>query len=113
MLTVDIRNGFDDLKTVFVDSQDRILLGGSSEHATASDVEMAAARVTVTGTLDSSFGTSGVWFSNWVEGLFYETYLTDFAETSDGRLLFVGSLDNETGSDFFIGRLTNSGALGL
>jgi uncharacterized delta-60 repeat protein len=93
------------LTSTAVDSQGRIIVGGYMQIGAYDD--FAVARYSTAGTLDTSFGATGVVtidFGN-------ESRAVGVALDSLGRIVVAGIVANGTTSDFAVARLTAAGAL--
>jgi uncharacterized delta-60 repeat protein len=110
--TIDFGGHLDFGLGVAVDSQDRVLVAGYSDQGgpTGINVDFAVARLTVSGSLDATFGIDGrrtIDFSGTYD------YGYSVAVDSQDRVLVAGQSPqgSPTGYDFTVARLTVGGAL--
>ena len=96
----------DAASAVSVDSQDRIVVTGSTYNG--SNYDVAVARLTVTGALDTSFDGDGKQTIPVGAG---DDGASGVRIDSQGRIVLAGSTNNGSNTDFALIRLTNSGAL--
>ena len=103
IVTIDF-GGFAFAQAVVVDSSDRIVVAGNCECG-----QMAVARLTTSGALDTAFGTNGMQFVDFGISVSASALALD----SVGRVLVVGYTDSALGEsiDFAVARLTNGGEL--
>jgi uncharacterized delta-60 repeat protein len=94
---------------VAVDSQNRVVVVGSSDQTGASGIDFAIARYTTSGSLDASFSSDGKRVQSFGNGG-GEDEARGVAIDSQNRIVVVGSSD-QPNRDFAIARYTSSGAL--
>jgi uncharacterized delta-60 repeat protein len=106
--TVDFGGRDDRALGVAVDSQGRIVLGGTSQAPFSQD-DFAVARLTEDGELDGSFASGGTLLIDFGSD---EDVASGLAVDSSDRVLIAGyTSTSESGLDFAIARLSEGGAL--
>ena len=105
-LTTDFSASDDVLKDLAVQSDGRIVAGGTSTHT---NTDFAFARYTETGVLDNTFSSDGKLTLNLQSGS--SDTLQSIALESDGKILAGGYSRSSGNSDFALVRLTTSGTL--
>jgi uncharacterized delta-60 repeat protein len=90
---------------VLRDSSGRYLVAGALRGT--ANLDLAVARLTATGALDTTFGTNGI--AQFDFGA--DETVNDLAIDSTGRLVLVGLQGNTFSGDLFVARLTPVGAL--
>ena len=102
----------DECQGVAIDGAGRIILAGSSERATSYDSDFAAARLSASGNLDTSFGTNGLQTIDFGSPV---DHAYDVAIDSSNRIVLAGQTAywwaTPTGTDFAIARLGADGQL--
>jgi len=99
--------GVDDeyASSVAVQPDGKIVLVGSVDNGI--DDDFIVLRYTTSGTLDTTFGTDGIVTTSISLD---DDYAYDLAIQSDGKIVAVGSAENDTDEDFALVRYTTSGA---
>jgi len=96
----------DHARAVAIQNDGKIVVGGYTSNA--SDYDFAIVRYYPNGSLDESFGTSGIattpFGTGWVEA-------EEITIQPDGKILLAGSVDNGASIDFAIVRYNNDGTL--
>ncbi|MCK6597619.1 MAG: hypothetical protein L6Q37_04585, partial [Bdellovibrionaceae bacterium] len=106
----------DSLASSIVQSSDAgLIIGGSSINSGTGYYEMALAKLTPSGSLDSSFGglglPSGSGKSRWTIPGCTQVYLNSMALQSDGKIVVAGTcLNASSGNDFLIVRILANGS---
>jgi uncharacterized delta-60 repeat protein len=93
------------INSIALDSQGRIIAGGFAVVGGAG--KFAVARYTISGVLDTSFGTSGLTTTTIGTG----ASINSIALDSQGRIIAVGNTDIGGAQNFALARYTSSGAL--
>lgn len=106
MQSITFGTGDDTAAGVAIDSLDRVVVAGTTENASVAD--FAVARLTVGGTLDSSFDGDGKQTIDF--GASYEAAF-GVAIDSLNRVVVAGYSFNGSDNDFAVSRLTVAGAL--
>jgi uncharacterized delta-60 repeat protein len=104
---IDLKYAYDDAYSVAVQDDQKIILSGATGDGYAAD--FFAARFNTDGTLDTSFGDSGISTID-IGG---EDYARGMAIETDGKILISGYTDalNNTLSSFFVARLQADGTI--
>lgn len=102
----------DTLSDLAIDSQGRVLLGGTLQRSSAGDRDFGFARLDANGRLDQSFGNRGKAIVHFDRGGQSEDALSAIAVDSADRVVAVGRVQMGTQDyDFGITRLNVSGSL--
>lgn len=106
-IVIDLKYEIDDTYSVAVQDDQKIVLTGYTGDGYAAD--FFAARFNPDGTLDNSFGDSGISIID-IGG---QDYATGLAIQTDGKIVISGYSDalNNTLSSFFVARLQTDGSL--
>ena len=99
----DISTGMD------FQSTNNIILGGYAYNSGTSVNDLAFARITPTGSLDTTFGTSGKARINFKSGSNH--YLKDFKVLSDDSIIAVVTVGTSAPFEAYLVKLTSAGAL--
>jgi uncharacterized delta-60 repeat protein len=106
VVTTAIGPGDDGAHAVVIQEDGKIVAAGSAH--SGSDWDFALARYTVSGTLDSSFGTSGVVTTPIGTG---DNFAPSVAIQPDGKIVAAGSAHSGSDFDFVLACYTVSGML--
>ena len=96
-------SGDDEAHSITIDSQGRILVGGYVHN---SDYDMAVLRYTAAGSLDTTFGTTGIVIYNGGDMDYGYSITID----SQGRILVAGYSKNGSNNDMTVLRYTAAGS---
>jgi uncharacterized delta-60 repeat protein len=100
-------NAFTEFKSIAIQGDGKIIVGGDSFNANQSVGSFNLERLLTTGKLDTSFGTNGVTTTS-VTG--FHDIINSLAIQKDGRIVVAGSAGNSAGgSSFIIARYTAAG----
>lgn len=94
-----------------IDSDGRILVGGSSVGTGSENVNLALWRYEADGTLDTSFGTNGIVVRNDSTGGNYFDKVYGVAEDTNGKILAVGYTYPGGTADITVWRFNSDGSL--
>jgi uncharacterized delta-60 repeat protein len=102
--------GNDFATAVAIQNDNQILLGGHTwiTNIPLLQYDFAVARLNHDGTIDNSFGESGVTITNLIYG---GNYVTDMALQSDGKIILNGNTSSESEENLGIVRYTADGIL--
>ncbi|MBL0343344.1 MAG: T9SS type A sorting domain-containing protein [Bacteroidetes bacterium] len=107
IVTTDIGNFYDAAKSVAIQSDGKIVVAGKS--GPGGNTDFAVVRYDSNGTLDSTFGTSGIVTTNIGTG---NNEATSLVIQSDSKIVVAGvSYDATTNYDFALARYTGNGTL--
>jgi uncharacterized delta-60 repeat protein len=98
-------HGNDGAYAIAVQSDNKILLAGDSSNG--SDGDVIVLRLDTDGSLDTNFGTNGIY--TYDSGNGYDSVI-DLLVQSDGRIVMCGSCSNGTDNDLLVIRLNANGA---
>jgi len=102
---VAIGNGFNDLFSVLLQADGKIVLAGLTENATK---DVALCRLNANGALDNSFGNGGKVVLDF-DGA--DDKIIGANLQSDGKILVCGSMETGIGGDFLVIRFNNNGTV--
>ena len=109
LVVTDIAGYFDDVDSIAVDEQNRIVAAGTTRNGT--NYDFALFRYTASGDLDDTFGTNGIMTID-LSGDRDEA--TSVAIGTDGKIIVTGHAENNDGyQDFALVRFLESGSVDL
>lgn len=88
-----------------------ILLAGAAAHVGGSGLDMAVARLTSTGALDTTFGTGGWAFVAFDQGGQLNDAAASIAIDADGRIVIAGQYEDSANVSIGVARLLADGSL--
>jgi uncharacterized delta-60 repeat protein len=107
IVTTAIGSGSDEAKSIAIQSDGKIVVAGYSHNG--ADGDAAVVRYNVNGTLDNTFGASGIVVTD-INAKYEEAYT--IAIQTDGKIVVAGYTDTESNAyDAFLLRYTTSGVL--
>jgi len=106
IVTTDIGGSYDYAQALVLQGDGKIVAAGYARIGANNDFAMA--RYTTTGTLDTSFNTSGI-VTTAIGSFTDEAY--DVALQSDGKIVVAGRSNNGTNDDFAMARCLSDGTL--
>ncbi|MBK6485167.1 MAG: T9SS type A sorting domain-containing protein [Chitinophagales bacterium] len=105
--TLKPSSGFDNAYSVHILPDGKMLIGGASQVTGSSNWDVIVYRLNTDGGIDSTFGINGYAYSNY-QG--YSQYVRTMKVLSDGKLLFVGGIEDDNFQvDVFATRLNEDG----
>ena len=100
VLPITVGSGTDIVYASALQTDDKLLISGTT--TSGSNQNMAVVRVKTDGTLDTSFGTSGIFTKDYSS---QNEEALDIAVQPNGRVVFAGYTDNATNQFFLLGRV--------
>lgn len=99
--TIDVGTGADDGNALAIDGSGNIIVAG---FATNTDKDFGLARLSSSGSLDATFGTSGKVSTDYSQGPTNHNSIFAIALQSDGKIVAAGDYDTGANADFAIFR---------